>query len=198
MGTPIDGFAWTLRMALPWIAKYIYTSSWNFKISRRVQRGWNGALKFCGMSTEHIMKSYQSKRFEGQPADESVIEAATYQQEFSITVPGCIALLLRLCLVSKYHGDSQDIPFNMRRSASLLQGMVDMVCSKKRLVWQLERCGFPLTVDDSMVDLGSFAEAQIGAKVNKRRRACGWYIGPTHSRRREACGAQPVGSRGMM
>ena len=139
--------------------------SWSFKISRRVERGWKGALDFCEMNTEHIMKSYTSKRFEEQSTSENDIEAATYQPEFSITVPGCTALLLRLCLVSKYQGDSQDIPFNMRRSASLLQGMVDMVCSRKRLVWQLERCGFSLTVDDSMVDLGSFVAAQIGAKL---------------------------------
>ena len=55
----------------------------------------------------------------------------------------------------------------MRRSASLLQGMVDMVCSKKRLVWQLERCGFSLTVDDSMVDLGNLVAAQTGATLKK-------------------------------
>ena len=133
-----------------------------------------------------------------RPGRPSSIDVATAQPEFSITVPGCLALLVRLALAPKVHGEIDDIPSRMRRSASVLQGLVDMVCTRKRLVAQLPNSHCPLTLVDGMVDLDLLAKAQAAAKVNKRRRTCGLYIGPTHVCEVGACGAQPVRSRAII
>ena len=113
-------------------------------------------------------------------------------------MPGCLALLLRFITHEKIHGGNAAVPAIMRRSASVLHGLVDKVCTRKRLVAQLPNLHFPLTLVDGMVDLGSFSKAQDDARVHKKRRTCGLSIGSTHVCEVGACGAQPVRSRAII
>ena len=67
----------------------------------------------------------------------------------------------------------------MQRSASVLQGVVDMVCTGKRLDVHMQNCGFPFAFEDDMADLAASEKAQVRAKVHKCRGVCGIYIAPT-------------------
>jgi len=163
-----------------------------------VKKGWAGALRYCDMDEGHIMQPLKARVTQPRSSESSIIDAAATQPEFSITVPGCLALLLRFVVSEKIHGENADVPAIMRRSASVLHQLVDKVCSRKRLVVQLPNLHFPLTLVDGMVDLGSFSKAQVDARVHKRRRTCGLSIGSTHVCEVGACGAQPVRSRALI
>ena len=95
-------------------------------------------------------------------------------------------------------GKKANAPAFMRRSASVLHQLVDKVCSRTRLVLQLPNLHFPLTLVDGMVDLDGFSQAQVDARVHKKRRTCGLSSGSTHVCEVGACGAQPVRSRALI
>ena len=117
---------------------------------------------------------------------------------FDLLTSPPFARFLRFIISERIHGDIPDIPVIMRRSASVLHGLVDMVCTRKRLVAQLPNLHFPFTLVNGMVDLGSFSKAQVDARVHKKRRTCGLSIGSTHVCEVGACGAQPVRSRAII
>ena len=127
------------------------------------------------------MNSVNSQRCGAQPDQPEIIDESVSATEFSITVPGCVVLLVKIASSEQAHGHGQqcDIHTHMRRSARVLQGLVDGVCEGQRLAVKFPNLKCCLVLDDGLVDLELLEHAQVKAKMPNNRRTCGIGIGTT-------------------
>ena len=139
------------------------------------------------------MNSVNSQRCGAQPDQPEIIDERVSATEFNITVPGCVVSLVKFASSEQAHGQQCDIHTHMRRSARVLQGLVDGVCEGQRLAVQLPNLKCCLVLDDGLVDLGAFGACAGQGQIAQEAQDV-WHI---HRHNPcvcgvVACGAQPV------
>ena len=157
----------TLWVSLPWVMEFLFGKGHDVALRAK---GWREQLESEGFDGGHIRDSVRAlkcqAKFKHQPGL-SYMVAASAEQEYSISIPGLVLILVRITNDKRFRRSASYSGYIEREAPlNLLRSLLRVVLHGKRLRLVSEPVN--VTVDSGVVNESVLEKSQSGLKVNQR------------------------------
>ena len=165
----VGDFPVILWVSLPWVFQFLFGK--DYDVAKR-GKSWREYLDSEGFNGAHIRDSVRSLKRQASLKEEAFSHdvATRAEQEFSISVPGLVLLLLKTTTDKRFRRKASSGYIDSQVPWKLLKALLQVVLDGKTL--QLVTKPVNVTVDSGVVDGPVLQSSQSALKVNQRTSSC--------------------------
>ena len=166
VGVVVGDATITVWVSLPWVFEHLFGKEYN--VAKRA-KSWREYLESEGFHGGHVRDSLRSLQNQARLKSEEAFShdvATRAEQEFSISVPGLVLILIKATNDKRFRRKASSGYIGSQEPLKLLRAFLERVLDGKRL--RLVSEPVEVTVDSGVVDETALQRSQHALRINQR------------------------------